>query len=205
LPALRDDPVMNNKRCRGPKRRATMRLRTGRCQPAVVGGWLLLALLAGLGHALAGCTTLHPEQLRPGQNQAQVRAAMGEPADRYPLAYGGQRLAYPLGPAGLQTWLVDLDAQGQVSAVLPALTPERFAQVQPGMAEQDLLRWLGRPAHRQREWQDKETWSWRFDNPLCLWARVTLSAAGVVTGEPSFPSDPRCERPERGGLGGARH
>jgi len=154
--------------------------------------------------ALVRGTTLHPEQLHLGDDESRVRIAMGEPAERYPLGDGGQRRAYVLGPAGLQTWLVDLDAQGRVSAVLPALTGERFAQLQPGMSGPELLRWLGPPAHRQREWQDKQTWSWRYDNPQCLWARVTLSAAGQVIAGASLTDDPRCKRPERGGGDGGR-
>jgi len=156
--------------------------------------WAFLCMAVWLG----GCALPHPEQLRPGQDEAAVRLAMGEPSLRYPLPDGAQRLAYVQGPRGLQTWFVDLDAQGHVLQVLQALTPARFAQVRPGMNGDALLRWLGPPAERQREYMDKQTWSWRYDNPQCLWARITLNARGQVIEGASFPMDPRCEVFERG-------
>ena len=52
-----------------------------------------------------------------------------------------------------------------------------------------MLRLLGRPAHRQQEWQGRQgrhTWSWRYQTNECLWFRVTLTAdAGCKTVAPT--------------------
>ena len=55
-----------------------------------------------------------------------------------------------------------------------------------------MLRLLGRPAHRQQEWQGRQgrqgrqTWSWRYQTNECLWLCVTLTAdAGCKTVAPT--------------------
>jgi hypothetical protein len=166
-------------------RRAVARTRLTPATP-----WLLALL--------AGCAPLHPDRLHAGDGLSQVTAAMGEPTGRYALPGQATRLEYALGPRGKQTWMVDVDGAGQVVAVDQVLQPAQFSRVQPGMAADDLLRLLGRPAHRQREWQDKQTWSWRFDNPQCLWLRITLGADGRVIDGPAFPVDPACDPDDRG-------
>ena len=101
-------------------------------------------------------------------------SAMGEPTGRYAMADGGQRVEYAKGPYGLVTWMVDLDAQGRVSAIAQVLTAANFAQVRRGMSSQELLRLLGRPSDKSRERGERETWSWRYANNDGLWARTTL-------------------------------
>ena len=157
-------------------------------RPARRGGAALLLVAA-----LAGCATPQPARVQAGQAEAQVLAAMGPPTARYPLADGAQRLEFAQGPYGVRTWMVDLDAQGRVLTIRQVLDSFYFDQVQDGMGRDALLRLLGRPASRQGEWQNRETWSWRYNNIDCLWLRVTLDASGKVWGGASTLPDPQCD------------
>ena len=151
---------------------------------------VLRAVLAGL---LAGCAAPQPLRVQAGQTEAQMLAVMGPPTGRYALADGVQRIEFARGPYGVSTWMVDLDRAGSVLAIHQVLQAYYFDQVQDGMARDDLLRLLGRPASRQGEWQNRETWSWRYDNHDCLWIRVTLDARGKVWGGASTLPDPLCD------------
>jgi len=148
---------------------------------------LLCALLA------MGCSTLQPQRVRPGQSQAEVLAAMGQPTGRYALDDGAQRLEFARGPAGRVTWMVDLDANGLVLGIEQVLDAAHFARVVDKMPRDALLRLLGRPAARQGEWQNRETWSWRYETHDCLWFRVTLSADGLVRDGGAVMTDPACD------------
>ena len=142
---------------------------------------------------LAGCSLPQPQRLHTGQTEAEVVATMGAPTGRYPLASVAQRLEFSRGPAGRVTWMVALDAAGRLTPAAQVLDAGHFAQVLHGMPSDDLLRLLGRPAARQREYLQRETWSWRYQTNDCLWARVTLGADGRVQGGAAMMSDPACD------------
>jgi hypothetical protein len=142
---------------------------------------------------LAACAIQHPADLRAQQSEAEVLDAMGQPTGRYLLDGGAQRLEFARGPSGRVTWMVDLDAAGRVTQYAQVLEPGHFARVVDGMPEDELLRLLGRPADRQGEWQDRETWSWRYETNDCLWARVTLGADRRVQGGTAILFDPACD------------
>ena len=148
-----------------------------------------LALVA----LLAGCAAPQPARVQAGQAEPEVLAAMGPPTGRYPLPDGSQRLEFAQGPFGVRTWMVDLDAAGKVLKIRQVMDSYYFDQVQDGMSRDALLRLLGRPASRQGEWQNRETWSWRYFNTDCLWLRVTLDASGKVWGGASTLPDPMCD------------
>lgn len=155
------------------------------------------AMFKNLAHVLmaallAGCA-LSAATLRVGQTEADVLAAMGAPTGRYAMPAGAQRLEFATGPYGVNTWMVDVDAELRVTAVAQVLQPRYFEQVRDGMSRDELLRLLGRPADKAREWQQRETWSWRFETYDCVWFRVTLSAQNKVWGGGAMLPDPRCE------------
>ena len=53
-----------------------------------------------------------------------------------------------------------------MSALRQVLTPQNFAQVQPGMAMEQLRKMLGKPARRTPYPLKKETeWEWRWLQP----------------------------------------
>ena len=155
--------------------------------------WPALALALAPVAWLAGCATPQAARVQAGQAEPEVLAAMGAPTGRYPLADGAQRLEFAQGPFGVRTWMVDLDAQGKVLKIRQVMDSYYFDQVQDGMSRDALLRLLGRPASRHGEWQNRETWSWRYDNTDCLWVRVTLDANGKVWGGASTLPDPVCD------------
>ena len=142
---------------------------------------------------LGACGSILAPPVLPGQTEAQVLASQGQPTGRYPLASGAQRLEYARGPAGRSTWMVDVDASGRVQSAVQVLDAAHFDQVQPGLPADALLRLLGRPAHRQAEWQGRQTWSWRYETHDCLWFRVTLTAAGLVQDGGAYMTDPACD------------
>lgn len=149
----------------------------------------LLALLT-----LMGCAGLEPaNELRIGHNEAQVVQLMGAPNARHALAAGVRRLEFARGPAGRTTWMVDLDADGRVWVAEQVLNEASFQRIVEGLSGTELQVMIGRPGHRQREWRDRETWSWRYPTNDCLWFRVTLSPEGRTTGGGAYMIDPACD------------
>lgn len=100
--------------------------------------WLLALAL------LAGCAT--PASVRPGMLATEVISQFGAPAARHRLPDGAERLEYPQGGLQQQTWMVDIDAGGRVTAVRQVMTLEAFGQLRVGVdREEDVLRAFGRP------------------------------------------------------------
>jgi hypothetical protein len=150
------------------------------------------AVLAAL-LVLAGCATQRPAPAQPGQTEAQVLQQLGQPTGRYAMEGGVQRLEYATGPFGRTTWMVDIGRDGRVVAAEQVLTERYFAQVVPGMTQQQVLRLLGRPADMAGEYRGRRTWSWRFETNDCLWVRVTFGPEGEVIGGAATMFDPRCD------------
>lgn len=162
--------------------------------PRRAAGWPLAVLAVLL---LSACAALQQRLPAPGQDEAAALALLGRPTGRYAMPDGTQRLEFARGPYGRETWMVDLDAAGRVLRSEQVLTPAHFARVRHGMPRDELLRLLGRPGDVQREYLDRETWSWRYLTHDCLWVRVTLDHRGLVQGGSSTMYDPRCELPAR--------
>lgn len=145
---------------------------------------------------LAGCAALAPPP-QPGQSEAQVQQRLGAPTARYALAGGATRLEFATGPFGRETWMVDLDAGGRVTAAAQVLEAGRLAAFQaraPGLTRDELLRELGRPGERRGARLGGETWSWRYVTNDCLWFQVSLDAGGRVK-DGAFAIDPACDAP----------
>jgi hypothetical protein len=136
---------------------------------------------------------------KPGQTEAEVIAAAGPPTGRYVMPDGTRRMEYATGPMGRHTWMIDLDAQGRVQQVEQVLSEMTFLKITDGMARDDVLRLIGRPAHRQREWMNKETWFWRYPTNDCLWVGVTmLPPDWKVQHGAGYLPDPMCDDNDRG-------
>ncbi|MEF7613294.1 hypothetical protein V4F39_05170 [Aquincola sp. MAHUQ-54] len=150
-----------------------------------------LPVLAGL--ALAGCAAYGPGAVQTGQTAQQVAASMGEPTGRHALPQGGTRLEYARGPMGKHTYMVDLGADGRVTGWQQVLTePNLFAQAQPGVPVDTLLRELGHPSERRHGgWQGGEVWSYRYDAWGCLWFQVSVVGGQVKDAAQGI--DPACD------------
>jgi hypothetical protein len=147
---------------------------------------------------LAACAAGPQARVRPGQTEAELQAVMGPPTARHAQADGALRLEFWHGPLGRSTWMADLDAGGRVQRIEQVRDTGHFARVADGMSEAELLALLGRPSERQGEWQQRETWSWHYENNDCLWFRVTLSAERRVINGGALMTRPQCEGPDGG-------
>jgi hypothetical protein len=149
-----------------------------------------------LSMGLAACATYSPRNVRPGMTEQEAVAVMGPPFARHAQPGGGMRLEYPRGPAGLHTFMVDVDAQGRVTGWQQVLTEAQFNAVPQGATVQELRRRLGRPAQvRGGGLQPGQVWSYRFDSPFCQWWQVSVVQDRV--GPAAYGPDPRCELGDR--------
>lgn len=137
---------------------------------------LVVALLT-----LAGCAGYG---LQPGlSTRADLDRTMGPPAMAWPEAGGGQRLAYPTGPMGFQTWMAQVDAGGRLVVIENVLDMRHFAQVQRGMSQDEVLRLLG-PSYPG--WtiyfkaRDELVWEWRYCDDFMEPARFDVLFDGTT-------------------------
>ena len=104
--------------------------------------------------------------LRPGESVvADVRRALGEPAMRWQDDDGTICLAYPRGPEGLKTFMVRIAADGRLKDVENVLDEQHFADVNPGMSKEQVLRRLGPPQPGRTMYfkaRDELAWEWRY-------------------------------------------
>jgi hypothetical protein len=156
------------------------------------------AVLLVLG-LLAGCAGYSPSSVRPGDTEAEVLAVMGAPTGRYgqpAQAKAGvvKRLEFARGPYGRHTYMLDFDANNRLVRWKQVLTEARFTQIPVGLPQQQLLETLGRPGDVRRvRYQGHTIWSYRYENPFCLWYEVSIDRQGRVAETGNGP-DPLCER-----------
>ena len=141
---------------------------------------------------LVACASNTPPKDLTGRSEAEVVQAMGQPTGRYLLVNNGRRLEYAKGPAGRETYMVDLDAQGRVVQLDQVLDSNHFDVVNPGMKGDDLLRFIGRPSERRGVRGGGNLWSWRYANYDCLWWQAELDATNIVTGT-GYATAPGCD------------
>jgi hypothetical protein len=138
--------------------------------------------------ALSACAGYDGGNLRPGAAKGlQVQAAMGEPAMRWLTDEGAEQLAYPRGPAGTQTFMVFIGADGVLQRIEGVLDGAHFSRIEPGKSDQAaVLRLLGPP---QPQWtayfesRDELVWEWRFCDEWNKLARFDVlfdASSGIV-------------------------
>jgi len=151
--------------------------------------------LAMLGAAmLSGCVAYTPGELASGSSVDALRQRMGEPTARHALPDGSTRLEYARGPAGLHTYMVDLDAAGRVQRLTQALDGPSFARVQPGWSLAQVRREFGTPTQDHSYTRlGQRVWSYRWDSWDCTWFQVTFSLPEEVVSTTGSGPDPRCE------------
>lgn len=119
---------------------------------------------AVLGAALlAGCAALGIAGLEPGRStEADVRRALGEPARTWPAPDGSRLLAFPSGPAGTQTHMATLAADGRLLRLEQVLTEERIARISPGTTTAAELERLIGPPWRTIDFPNKSATAWDY-------------------------------------------
>jgi hypothetical protein len=119
------------------------------------------AALLALAVLPAACANF--SAISPGDSAQDVEARVGAPGTVWKNADGSEVWEYPMGPSGVQTFMIDIGPDRAVRAVRQVLTEEYFAKVVAGMSREDVRRLLGRP---KEVWyfpaRDEEVWTWRY-------------------------------------------
>ena len=93
---------------------------------------------------VSACAGINGSHLAPGvSTRADVIASMGPPAMVWKNADGSEQLAYPRGPAGTQTYMATLGADGKLKSIVGVLNEPYFQLVEPGMTPAQVLRIVG--------------------------------------------------------------
>ncbi|WP_296658116.1 outer membrane protein assembly factor BamE [Paraburkholderia sp.] len=102
--------------------------------------------------------------MKPGISTLDdVRRQMGKPETERIFDDGSRRLEYPRGPAGLNTYMVDIGPNGRLVAITQVLTAENFAKITIGMSQDEVRQLLGKPGEVAAFRLKKETvWSWKW-------------------------------------------
>lgn len=115
---------------------------------------------------LGGCASYSGYGLAPGVARLeQVQALMGQPAMRWQDADGSVQLAYPRGPAALESFMVKLGPDGRLQSIANVLNEETFARIRAGLTKDEVLRLIGPPDHSRSVYfkaRDELAWEWRF-------------------------------------------
>jgi hypothetical protein len=99
---------------------------------------------------LVGCDRVATGELQAGQSTvADLKAKMGEPAS---VNRDGDKeiWEYPLGPEGVRTYMMTVNAQGSLEKIDQVLVEANFKRIQPGMTITEVRRILGRNSKEQR-------------------------------------------------------
>jgi hypothetical protein len=119
------------------------------------------AALLALAVVSAACASF--AAISPGDSALTVEARVGAPGTVWENADGSAVWEYPMGPAGVQTFMIDIGTDQAVQAVHQVLREEYFSKVVAGMSRDDVRRLLGRP---KEVWyfpsRDEEVWVWRY-------------------------------------------
>jgi len=117
---------------------------------------------------LSACASYDGRGLKPGEARlADVEAVMGVPALRWQAADGSLRLAYPRGPQGMATYMVDIDADGRLKSIDNVLDTAGLASIHKDMSKDDVPRQLGPSDPAGTAYfaaRDELVWDYRYCN-----------------------------------------
>ena len=115
---------------------------------------------------VTACASYDGRGLKPGGSSLDdVIQLMGEPAMRWQEPDGGQRLAYPRGPAGFNTYMVTIGSDGLMTGRQAVLNMRHFALIREGMTQDQVLRILGPSVPQWTVYFDRRdelVWEWRY-------------------------------------------
>ena len=99
---------------------------------------------------IVGCDRVATGELQAGQSTvADLKAKMGEPASVN--REGDKEIwEYPLGPEGVRTYMMTINAQGTLEKIDQVLVEANFKRIVPGMTITEVRRILGRNSKEQR-------------------------------------------------------
>ena len=115
---------------------------------------------------LSACAVLGGPAFTPGTtSQKEVLSYKGPPAHIADEANGIKRLFWPTGPMGTSTIMARFDAQQRLLSYEEVLNMEHFADIQPGMSMDDVMRLIGPPYAGWTAYfkaRDELAWEWRY-------------------------------------------
>lgn len=163
-------------------RRAAINRSTWSVKPLVLISWLSL-------HA---CASYAPDQSMIGRSRDDIISRLGSPDPEASAPAEEDRLDFPRGPMGKETYFVYFDKNGNAVRFLQALTEDRFALIHEGMSSEEVVRLIGRSRNtfglaRERGF----VWSYRYQSPFCQWFQIEFSKEGVVRST-GFGKPPEC-------------
>lgn len=144
---------------------------------------------------LAGCASYAGSGLAPGvDGRERVLAVMGQPALSWRESGGGERLAYPRGPAGYHTFMVTMGADGRLVRIENVLDEAHFAALAPGQSDRAaVLRLFGPPLQVGTfPARNEEVWEYRYCDQWNYPARFAVlidAASGVARGALGWRED----------------
>ena len=142
---------------------------------------------------VSACASNTPGRVTVGAPMADVVHSVGPASHHYDLPEAVKRLEYSGGTYGKQTWMLDFNAAGQLTARSQVRTELRFNQMLAGMTQAEVLQRIGHPSEQSTlAYQRQTVWSYRFESPFCVWFQVGLGADGRVVDTAYLP-DPICE------------
>jgi SmpA / OmlA family len=151
---------------------------------------LLLPLVFVLGACATGTIGLKPGE----STEADVRRAMGKPAQELPGAAGTHTLVYTTGPLGTQTFMAGVDGDGKLRSLDQVLDEDHLMRIQTGSSTQDdVLRIIGPPSRTvDFTRRSQVAWMYRFRDTWGYLADFTVSfdPSGVVTDKATVRIDP---------------
>lgn len=118
-------------------------------------------LFLALAFLAAGCANF--AAVSPGESAQAVQARAGAPATVWKNADGSEVWEYPLGPLGVETYMVTLGPDHAVREVRQVLSEEYISKLHVGMSRGEVRRLLGKPRDISfSDLNDEEIWSWRY-------------------------------------------
>ncbi|MDZ4251156.1 MAG: hypothetical protein U1A72_01105 [Sulfuritalea sp.] len=115
---------------------------------------------------VAACASYGGSGLKPGEAGLEdVYATMGQPAMQWQDPDGARQLAYPRGPAGMDSFMVRLGADGKLQHIENVLDEKHLATIRTGMSKAEVLRILGPSDSSQTAYfkaRDELVWDWRY-------------------------------------------
>ena len=119
------------------------------------------AALLALAVVPAACANF--SAISPGDSVLTVEARVGAPGTVWKRTDGSEVWEYPLGPYGVQTFMITVGPDQAVREVQQVLREEYFSRVHAGMSRDEVRRLLGKP---RDIWyfpaRDEEVWFWRY-------------------------------------------
>ena len=134
---------------------------------------IVMAAVAAL--ILVACDPQNISELEEGvSTEADVRERFGAPEAIWDGPDGAQIYEYNRQPAGHTNYMITIGADGKMEALRQVLSPQNFAQIQPGMPMEEVRRMLGKPMKITPYVLQQQThYDWRYqDGPNTSDAKI---------------------------------